>query len=194
MKRSYLLIAIAAIAIAGIGIGLLLSPLQDGPLTGSVVPNWTTSPVTMVRTTIPPGPVPNVSITMGGTYSPYKRPVDQMGRYNWCWKLHSMAAYDATRLPAGVHVDTVHHAVTATRTSGGTILCDSSYLLDTVPFPATYSHTIDDLDTDVGCNAEDDDFCPSTEWIIGPPFVATCTVWTSDGVSYTESIELIFHP
>lgn len=194
MNRNLILIAIAAVAIVGIGVGLLLPALQGGPLAGSIVPNWTTKPVTLVRTTAPTPPLPNVSITMLGTCSPYKRTIDQMGRYEWCWNLHSVAAYDATRLPPGVQVDTVHRTITAARYDGGTKLCSSSYIQSVGGLPATDSYTIDDLDTPVGCNVVNGDFCPSTEWIFGPPFIATCTVTTTDGTSYTESIELMFHP
>ena len=191
MNRNLILITIAAVAIVGIGIGLLLPNLQDGTLTGSIVPNWTTRPVTLMRTTAPTPALPNVSITLTGTYVPYKRPIDQLGHYNWVWRLYSVAEYDATRLPPGVYVDTVHHGVTGTRIRDGTIIpCDSTYLTSSQPLPATDSHTIDDQNDDVGCYVEDDDFCPSSEWIIGPPFVATCTVWTSDGAVYTESIEV----
>lgn len=191
MNRNLVLIAIAAVVVVGVGIGLLLPALQGGPVTGSIVPNWTTGPMTRVITTAPTPALPNVSITLTGTYVPYQRTIDQHGNYNWVWKVHSVAAYDATRLPTGVYVDVVHHAVTATRIRDGTAIpCDSTYLTSSQPLPATDSHTIDDQDLDVGCYAEDDDFCPSTEWITGPPFVATCTVWTSDGAAYTETIEL----
>lgn len=91
MNRTLLLVAIAAIAIVGIGVGLLLPALQGGPLTGSILP-ISTFPTMMTMRTMPtptPTPVPPVSITITGTYSPYRFVHEDLQLYDWHWNLQA---------------------------------------------------------------------------------------------------------
>ncbi|MEN6342990.1 MAG: hypothetical protein ABFC89_10600 [Methanospirillum sp.] len=196
MNRTLLLIAIAAIAIVGIGVGLLLPGLQGGLLTGSIVPMTTIPPMTNKLT---PTPVPPVVITVAGSYSPYRKWNDNVGAYDWYWNLQSVNTYDATRLPAGVVVQKAAWTITGTLDDGRTTARVSQYSERWAGFPdygippqelpVTDSYTINDGYTWIGCYGPD--LCPSSEWVNRPPFTASCTVTATDGTSYTRSFSLL---
>ena len=187
MNRTHLLLAIAAIAIVGIGVGLLLPNLQSGPITGSFLPMTPAGPWTMTRTPTPtPTPVAP-AIEIAGLYSPYLKE-DSWGRDVWHWKLYCMMAYDATCLPEGVRLQKVEWSMTGARYDGGTEVCYHRYTIDP---PMTDSYTCLSDDTRVGCDSCGPPLCPSAEWTVRPPFTASCTLTTTDGTTYTKSVELI---
>lgn len=199
MNRTLLVIAIVVIAIAGIGVGLLLPALQGGPLTGSIVPITTIPPLTMTKMPTPtPAPV---SITITGTCSPYRFWDNTNKFYDWNWNLHSVTTYDATHLPPGVLVQRVDWTITGTRKGGGTKECVHRYSerwegmpdygIPPSELPVTDTYTIDDGYTWVGCPYYGPDLCPPEDRSTGTPFTASCTVTTTDGKSYTKSVELV---
>jgi len=189
MNRTHLLIAIAAVTIVGIGVGLLLPGFQVGPLTGSIAPPTPTiSP--------PPAP-PHIMVT--GSYSPSRVWNDDLKLYDWYWNLHSVTAYDASHLPPGVMLQKVSWSITGTLQDGRTTQRVSQYMerweglpaagIPPSELPLTGSHTIDDGYTWVGCYGPD--LCSPDEWVTGPPFTATCTITTTDGNSYARTVPLI---
>jgi hypothetical protein len=200
MNRTLFVAAIAAIAIIGIGVGLLLPGLQGGPLSGSIAPIVTTyHPLTMTKMPTPtPTPVPPVVITVTGSYSPYRTWNDNVKSYDWYWNLHSVNTYDATHLPAGVVLQKVEWWITGTLDDGRTTTCVHQYKVRSDGFPdygfpptelpLTGSNAVNDGYTWVGCYGPD--LCPSSEWVTGPPFTASCTVTTTDGNTYTKSVPM----
>ncbi|NLX49157.1 MAG: hypothetical protein GXY82_04655 [Methanospirillum sp.] len=199
MNRKLMLISISTVAIVGIGVGILLPALQSESLTGSIVP-ITTMP-SMMFTLLPtptPTPVPPVSIMVTGSYSPYRTWNNDIKAYDWYWNLHSVNTYDATHLPPGVVLQRVSWTITGTLGIGGTRTCVNRYIqrfeglpeLDLAPqeLALTGSATIDD-GYSVGCYGPD--LCPPDDWCAGPPFTATCTITTKDGMTYTRSAELV---
>lgn len=193
MNRTSLLIAVAAIAIAGVGVGLLLPALESGPLAGSIAPQVTTiHPVTTA-------PAPRVAITVAGTYSPYRTWNDNVKAYDWYWNLHSANTYEATHLPAGVALQKVAWTITGTLEDGRTTTRVSRYSERFAGWPEAGlppqelalagSYAIDDGFSWAGCYGPD--LCPASEWVTGPPFTASCTVTTTDGRTFTRSAELV---
>ncbi|MEN6518868.1 MAG: hypothetical protein ABFC38_11950 [Methanospirillum sp.] len=200
MNRTFLLIAIAAVTIAGIGVGLLLPGLQGGPLTGSIVPITTLPPLTMTKMPTPT-PVPPVSITIMGTCSPYRFWDNTNKLYDWNWNLHSVTTYDATCLPPGVLLQRVDWTITGTRNGGGTRECVHQYSerwagmpdygIPPTELPVTDTYAIDDGYTWVGCPYYGPDICPPEDRSTGTPFTASCTITTTDGNSYTKTVPLV---
>ncbi len=191
MNRTYLLFAIAAIATVGIGIGLVLPNLQGGPLTGSIAPNTTFLPATM---TVTPPPV---VITVDGSYSPYQSWNNDDG-YVWYWDLHSVTTHDASNLPPGIVLQKVEWTITGTLEGGRTTTLVDHYMERSEGMPGyfpprelqvTYTNDINDRGTQIGCHGTD--LCPSSAWMIRPPFRARCTITTTDGFTYTRSVELV---
>lgn len=190
MDRKLVLIAIAAVALAGIGVGVLLANFEGGPLEGSIVPNTTVLPATM---TVTPPPV---VIWVDGSYSPYRSWNSDNG-YVWYWDFHSVTTHDASNLPPGVVLQKVEWTITGTLEGGRTTLLVNHYMerYEGIPgysapreLPVTYTNDINDRGTQIGCHGTE--LCPSSAWMIRPPFRARCTITTTDGFTYTRSVEL----
>ena len=197
MNRTQLLIALAAVAIVGIGIGLLLPGFQGGPLTGTIVPM-----TTMPTMTLPPTPTPTPAppfIFVVGSYSPSSTWNNDLKLYEWHWNLRSVTRYDASHLPPGVLLQKVSWSITGTLQDGRTRQCVDRYMerwaglpeagIPPSELPVTDTTTIDDGYTWVGCYGSE--LCPPSDWVTGPPFVASCTITTTDGNSYSKTFQLV---
>jgi hypothetical protein len=189
MNRTLLAIAIAAVAIVGIGVGLLLPGVQSGPLTGAIG-GTDGSP------TPTPKPSPPV-ITITGSYAPVKKWNNDLKLYEWNWNLHSVTTYDASHLASGVKLEKVSWTITGTLQDGRSSTRVSRFMQRSEGLPgyypptelaAIYTNTIDDTYTWIGCYGPD--LCPSSEWIIVPPFTAECTITTTDGSTYPGTYQL----
>ncbi|MGD9937395.1 MAG: hypothetical protein AB7S61_07980 [Methanoregulaceae archaeon] len=199
MNRIQLLIALAAVAIVGIGISLLLPGFQGGPLTGSIVPMTTNPPITFFHTPTPK-PIPPF-ITVVGSYSPNRVWKDDLKLYDWYFNLNSVSTYDASHLPPGVLLQKVSWSITGTMQDGSTRQCVSQYMerwtglpeagIPPTELPLTDAHTITDGYTRVGCSYYGPDLCPPDDWNPGPPFTASCVITTTDGNSYSKSFTLV---
>lgn len=191
MNRTQLVVVIAAVAIVGIGIGLLLPGFQGGPLTGTIVP-MTTLPM------ITPTPAPPF-ISVIGSYSPNRVWKDNLKLYDWYWNLRVVTNYDASHLPPGVLLQKVSWTITGTLQDGRTKDVVSQYMerwaglpeagIPPSELPVKDTSTIDDGYTWVGCYGSE--LCPPRDWVTGPPFTASCTITTTDGNSYTRSFTLV---
>ncbi len=144
-----------------------------------------------------PTPVPPVIITVTGSYSPYRTWSSSLGSYDWNWNLHSTTNYDASHLPSGVVLQKVTWWITGMLADGRTTTCVSQEQVrwEGVPgyfppqeLPVTQTYAMNDGYTWVGCYGPD--LCPASEFVTGPPFMAGCTITTTDGNSYTRSVRM----
>lgn len=186
MNRKHLLIAIAAVALAGIGVGLLLPALEGGPLTGSIAPTDDSQLIEM-----PPPP----AITVTGTVTPYRSLNSNLNLYEWCWHLHSVITYDASHLPPGVGLQQVAWTIAGTLPDGRTHLCVSNFMLrsENWELPVTDTITVDEgfRDFCIMYGGPQMELCPASRMYPGPPFTATCTLTTTTGSTYTQSAQLV---
>lgn len=199
MNRNLILIAIAAVVIAGIGVGLLLPALNSGPLAGSIAPTTTEPPLVDITVTFTPTPTPvqPVVITITGSYSPVKK-----SNGYWYWHLKSVTDYDATSLPVGVVLESVYWSITGLDEDGKeTERVRDIAVPEAVPMageggsaptsgwiPLAQTWTLDDANTDTGCTGAN--LCAQSQMWFKPPFNASCTIRASDGNSYTKTVML----
>ena len=144
-------------------------------------------------------PAPRVVVTVAGSFSPYRKWNDNVKAYDWYWNLHSVNTYEATHLPAGVGLQKVAWTIAGTLDDGRTTTRVSQSVERFPGWPEAGippqelalagSYAVNDEFSWVGCYGPD--LCPSSEWVIGPPFTASCTVTTTDGTTYTRSAERV---
>jgi len=137
-------------------------------------------------------------ITVTGSYSPYRVWNDDIKVYDWYWSLYSVTTYDASHLLPGVLLQRVSWSITGRLDDGRTTELVGQYMerfpgwpefgIPPSELPLTDSHTINDGYAWLGCYSPT--ICPSNTWVEGPPFIASSTITTTDGNSFTTTIQL----